>query len=215
MSFGTVAVRLARRRRSSSTASTFSILQARSARGQKHREVCLQCLKDGSSAGTCPFEKPLQLGERVRGLVLGPLEESNRPEMCSHVHLVGVNSQALDHGVEDLLNFFPVSVLDGGESDEIVFLSYRSIWGKKCCPNSFCAGAFLETELEVLFSLVGQADQNPGVPDVDRMLFPVAEDVQGGFDCSPPVDFVLGLDVKSGLLFIDADFGTKRLLNLG
>lgn len=135
--------------------------------------------------------------------------------MCSHVHLVGVGSQPLDNGVENLLDLLPVSMFDRGESDEIIFLGYRSISGQKCCPNPFCAGTFLERELEVLFSLVGQADQNPGVPDVDRMLFPVAEDVQGGFDCSPPIDFVLGLDVKSGLLFIDADFGTVRLLDLG
>lgn len=127
MSFGTVAVRLARRRRSSSTASTFSILEAGSARGSKLGEGCLQRLKDGSSAGTRPFKKTLQLGERVRGLVLGPLKESNSPKMCSHVHLVGVNSQPLDHGVEDLLNFFLVCVFDWGQSDEVIFLCYGSI----------------------------------------------------------------------------------------
>ena len=101
------------------------------------------------------------------------------------------------------------------ECDEVILLCYRFSWGQKCCPNPLCTGAFLERELEVLFSMVRQADQNPGVPDVGRMLFPVAEDVQGGFDGSPPIDFILGLNIKSGILFIDADFGTVRFLDLG
>jgi hypothetical protein len=135
--------------------------------------------------------------------------------VSTHVHPVWVDSQSLGDSVENKLDVLLIHPFGWGECDEVILLRYRFSWGQKRCPNPLCTDALLERELEILFSLVRQADQKPGVPDVGRMLFPVAEDVQGGFDGSPPIDFILGLDVKPGILFVDADFGTVRLLDLG